>query len=327
MRMLRPPMMRQGLAMGLGLSRGQSAGGGFSLDFTTGSLPSAVTLTRASSGTYFNSSGVLSTASNNVARFDYNPATLAARGLLIEGAATNLCLRSQEFDNAAYGADSALATANTATAPDGTSTADTISESTDSNRHIHYQQLTVANVTVYTYSIFLKYVDCRYVVLGFDSGNTPRVWFDLVNGAITDTFGASGTIENMGNGWYRCSITSTTGDTTAYAQIGLSDRANDSSGTFAFGMPSYTGTNRSVYAWGAQAELGAVATSYIPTTSATVTRAKDEITVTVPAGFSTLTATFDDDSTQTGVACVVGANVYDSADFDRDHIKTLVGVA
>ena len=52
-------------------------------------LDSRISLSRASSATYFDSSGILQTTSNNKSRYDYNPSTLAKRGLLIEEARTN----------------------------------------------------------------------------------------------------------------------------------------------------------------------------------------------------------------------------------------------
>ena len=57
--------------------------------FLGGSLPPGATLTRASTGWYFDSSGVLQSASTDVARFTHNPGTLALEGLLVEPAATN----------------------------------------------------------------------------------------------------------------------------------------------------------------------------------------------------------------------------------------------
>jgi hypothetical protein len=57
-------------------------------------LPNFFTFTRASSATAFNSSGTLVTVSSDVPRFDFNPSTLAPRGLLLEGARTNLLLNS-----------------------------------------------------------------------------------------------------------------------------------------------------------------------------------------------------------------------------------------
>ena len=74
------------------------------LDFTTGTLDSRITFTRTqgttTAATYYNSSGVLSYAAANTPRFDYDPVTLAAKGLLIEETRTNVLKYSEDFSNA-----------------------------------------------------------------------------------------------------------------------------------------------------------------------------------------------------------------------------------
>jgi hypothetical protein len=83
------------LGLGLGLSyRTGSLRPALDLNFLGGALDSRFTLTRASAGWAFNSAGVLTSYATNVPRFDYDPATLAPRGLLLEEARTNLFLNS-----------------------------------------------------------------------------------------------------------------------------------------------------------------------------------------------------------------------------------------
>jgi hypothetical protein len=65
------------------------------LDFTTGVLDSRVTITRAlNTATRINSSGLIEGVNANLPRFDYDPTTLAPKGLLIEETRTNLFLNS-----------------------------------------------------------------------------------------------------------------------------------------------------------------------------------------------------------------------------------------
>jgi hypothetical protein len=65
------------------------------LDFTTGVLDSRVAITRAANtATRINSSGVIEIVNANLPRFDYDPSTLAARGLLIEETRSNVLLNS-----------------------------------------------------------------------------------------------------------------------------------------------------------------------------------------------------------------------------------------
>lgn len=65
------------------------------LDFTRSqTVDPRITFTRASSATYFNSRGVLTTATTNAPRIDYDPATGRCLGLLIEKESTNVVYNS-----------------------------------------------------------------------------------------------------------------------------------------------------------------------------------------------------------------------------------------
>jgi hypothetical protein len=85
-----------GAGAGLG-GAGPAATGGPSLDLAfaaTGTLDPRITFTRASGATYFDVTGTMQTAATNVPRFDYDPVTHAAKGLLIEEQRINLLLNS-----------------------------------------------------------------------------------------------------------------------------------------------------------------------------------------------------------------------------------------
>src|SRR6187399_3314320 len=83
-----------------------NGGGGpaLGLDFMVpGVLDPRITFTRASTGTYFDSAGVMRSAAVNTPRWDYDPATLALRGLLLEEARTNaVSISSADFTVAGY---------------------------------------------------------------------------------------------------------------------------------------------------------------------------------------------------------------------------------
>lgn len=68
------------------------------LDFTTASLDPRITFTRTTDAlnpaTYINSFGIITAATNNQPRFDYDPVTLVCKGLLIEESRTNLLLNT-----------------------------------------------------------------------------------------------------------------------------------------------------------------------------------------------------------------------------------------
>ena len=162
----------------------------------------------------------------------------------------NLFLHSQEFDNAAWSKANTTVTANNTAAPDGTTTAelvvgtgaaDTLSRS-----------VTVESGAVVTLSMFIKYSNMDWVRLTILNGaNEIRAWFDVNNGTLgtVNTAGtgtsAAGSIQNIGNGWYRCILSGAIPATTSYTIVNATASAD----------ASFTRvTNGERYLWGAQLE-------------------------------------------------------------------------
>ena len=236
---------------------------------------SRITFTRASTATYFNSAGVLTTANNNVARFDYNPSTLAPRGLLIEEQRTNSLLQSEAFNEAVWGKSTATVSANAAISPDGAMTADKFIANNGTSGYLDQSATYVAGTT-YTWSFFAKAAERDYVsflVYGtnFGGSNLGRTYTLTGAGTVSALAGTAAptaaTITAIGNGWFRCTFTAVcaTGHAAASFQIRDSVNGDGTSGRFL---------------WGAQLEAGAFATSYIPTTTTALTRNADVASMT-----------------------------------------------
>jgi hypothetical protein len=208
-------------------------------------------------------------------RFDYDPVTLAAKGLLIEEQRTNLIVYSEQFDNGIWIKAGATISANATTSPDGTTTADRLVEDTSNGGHYaSYQTAAVISGTTYTVSAYVKANGRTWARIALATGfATTQNWFNLATGTLGTINATSGTITSIGNGWYRISVTQTANATTN-AQIFL---ASESSGS----STSYTGDGTSgIFLYGAQLEVGAFATSYIPTVASQVTRSADVASMT-----------------------------------------------
>lgn len=194
-------------------------------------------------------------------------------GLLCEDAATNLCLQSQALDNATWIKTAASVTANNTVAPDGTLTAEKLVEDTSpTTSHLLTQAISFTAGTTYTMTMYVKAAERQWLLIAFGAAAFTvqcGMHFNVASGALgTVLNSATATIEPMQDGWYRCRITAVA-TTTASANIQLIMAAADL-GT------SYTGDGASgLYIWGVQVEARAFPTSYIPTTTATVTRTID----------------------------------------------------
>ena len=260
------------------------------LDFTQEVLDNRITFTRGSIGTRVNRNRLIETVSANQPRFDYDPVTGECKGLLIEESRTNLTNYSEDFSNARWSRSGLTLTSNTTEifAPDNSNNASKLIETSANSAHFQFNFNAygiVAN-TVYTASIFIKSINKQFVQLVFDDNATTnggRVNFDLINATITSSAnygtgtGISGTIIKFLNGWYRISITSTAGTTSTLGRFSVNGITSGSSGLF----PGYAGnTANGYYIWGAQVEVGAFPTSYIPTTASTVTRSADNASMT-----------------------------------------------
>ena len=245
-----------------------------SLTPSVGPTPS---YTRASTGTYFNSSGVLTTAAINGPRFDhvYNGVSWVSKGLLIEEARTNLCTYSSDQLNAAWVPFNSTITASGETDPVGGTSAFRIAETTTSNqRHMAYNAIT-PSASTFTYSVFAKAQERNWLqLISYDAPNLYYTWFNLSTGVVgTNAAGNTSTITPVGNGWYRCSVTRTVASAVIqYIQTGPAN--GDNNGAYA-GDPT-----KGLLIYGAQVEIGAFPTSYIPTTTAAVTRSADVCQIT-----------------------------------------------
>jgi hypothetical protein len=199
---------------------------------------------------------------------------------LIEKVRTNLALHSEDLTNAVYVIQNATISGNTTAAPDGTTTADTFNEGSITTAHRFYQQFTITANQDYGFSFFAKKNTLDIVRLVVNDLNENFRWFgaqfNLTSGTITATATGSaggatyinGSIVDVGNGWYRCSINGTINATTALCFVHSSTSTAITSSDDRGGI-SYTGTSRTFFGWGFQLETG-VTTEYIPTTTAAV---------------------------------------------------------
>ena len=247
---------------------------------TTGVLPTGVTATRASTGYYNNSAGTLVSAAVDAPRFTYrhNGTTWAADGLMVEGSATNLLTYSEELDNAVYTKFNSSISANATTAPDGTLTADAVAEnSAVTTTHSVVRSPSFTSGTTYVASVYAKADTRTWAYIYLDParfGGGGYTYFNLATGAVgTTSAGVTAFTTLEANGFFRC--------------VAIAAATSSGAGTFAPGLATgnggaiYTGDGVSkAFMWGINLVAADVLSSYIKTTSATVTRASDEVVIT-----------------------------------------------
>lgn len=195
-----------------------------------------VTFTRASTGTFVGSNGLVQSAAVDAPRFDYNPTTLAPLGFLVEESSQNRCTYSQDFTQATWVTTSSTKTTGISD-PAGGVTAATIT-STSANGIVQNAAATVVIGTTYTVSIWLR-----------RRTGTGVVGIRAVEGANIPV--------TITSAWARYSLTVTATQTIGRVGVYCSTIGDE------------------IDFWGGQLEAKAFQTSYIPTTTASATRAAD----------------------------------------------------
>jgi len=182
---------------------------------------------------------------------------------LVELVPYNLLSYSEDFSNSIWNKTALSISTNSTTAPNGSTTADTITNSSSSG--IILQDYSSVNTSqIVTHSVYLKRTNNDWVVVAIArSGATTYgevyVWFNLATGAVGSNLpdGAAvlldADIEDAGNGWYRCSVTGYVPNAVAYTAFMFYPDGNGSFNRV---------TGQSVYAWGSQLVEGSTAKDY-----------------------------------------------------------------
>ena len=241
--------------------------------FPTSYIPTIPTFSsRASTATYFDSSGVLQTASTNVARTDhkYIDGQWVEAGLLLESASTNLHLNSGDLTGNNSVVNEVSLSLQTVTNPiNGQTQVTRITDTAVSDAHyIQSSTITADGSSDYTFSILAKagtLSTCRLLITGGGVG-TVQMIVDLSDGSILS---GSGTVQDVANGWYILSVTGT-----STASSALATRIYTTDGT----NVTYTGSSQYIDVAFRQLEKTSQPTSYIPTSGSTVTRSADVYT-------------------------------------------------
>ena len=273
-----------------------------------------LTVTRNTSATRVNESGVIVDVPANVARIDYANGSPA---ILVEPQRTNLLLRSEEFENSYWQKAGVNITPNDILSPSGTLSADKFQIS--SNTPVMFVNLNTLTSPI-TLSFYIKKgnsptsankIGIRNSTngkLAVASINTDTGEITVISNTIDGTFSSM----KMANGWFRfiCTVNSNiVNGNNIYLYVGGlgTIASNDIIGNYS-------------YIWGAQLEAGSNATSLIKTVSGSVTRNADVISKTGLSGITSITETFENGTTN-----VISGNPT-SYTISQGRIKQVIGL-
>jgi hypothetical protein len=238
------------------------------------SIPPEYSYTRNSSGTYVGSDGLIKTAAVNEPRFDHNPATGESLGLLVEEARTNLLTYSEQINSSNWGIITGTLSLDSSLSPSGTQPYLFTSSHSSGNGGYVYKSVGAISGN-HTLSVFVKKNGAqKYAWIDLYAGADYAAVFDLDTGTYVGNSGLNSydsySITAVGNGWFR--IAGAKNLPAGSYSVGISVTRNPTGGSIAINI-----SGDSILIWGAQVEAGSFPTSYIPTTTSTVTRQPDQL--------------------------------------------------
>ena len=216
---------------------------------------------------------------DNLPRLDYSGGA-SCPSLLLEPSRTNLIDQSEYFGS--WLTLNSSATDNAAISPEGvTNAAALVDDATNGAHYLQSAVITHATGEDMMASVFLK-KGTRSQARVRLSGGASDAYFNLDDGSVISENGCTATVEDYGNGWYRCAIF----DTSAAFGSGRLQVMSAVSGN-----STYVGDGtEAIYIYGAQYEHNAsYPTSYIPCMGVSATRAKDFINQNIQTLTSGLT--------------------------------------
>ena len=246
----------------------------------------AINFTRNTTGGRWNEKGFYETVAINQPRFDYNPITKVARGILLEPQRSNIALNSDQ--------PIAQATRGTAITDgelwiDGVSQFQKFVEDTSNNTHFFLPTTSTFEAkTTYCISYFVKAAGrsaFNFTLQNTANWNNAWIAVNLTTGKVTPANGAVGYLEDYGNGVYRVSLVATTTATSSFASTGYISLLDGS------GSNTYQGDGVSgIYVGGYQVEASAFPTSYIPTSKTFQSRTTPATWINSKGAVSTVAA-------------------------------------
>lgn len=282
-------------------------------------LDAVLTYSRATTAMRWGSNGYLATVAAGRPRFDYDPVTLAVRGLLIEGSTVNYALQSSTFEATNWAKFDALVGTHGAlygTGPNGSTSWRYLQDTAVNAGHYVAQAITIPGAGRYTFSVYAKASDLSRLELWMDdNGTIAGAAFDLAAGTATTGESVPAALAHritpVGHSVYRCEVTV---DVVTNLTVFLALR--DASASYI-----YAGTGAGVYVWGAQVEQADRASSPIATTTAQITRAADTLSLgTLTPWYNAAEGTCDADAI---VASGVEATILGGTSTTRHLLRVL----